>query len=330
MSVAASAVLLATLLVPVASTAADRVRAPAAPAPPAATPSIPATPAPVAQAPTPAQQAPTAAAGATPTQLRWSEPEIHFAKARCQALLYNTNAVYTALPPIREGVCGAPAPIALKSLGAKPAVTFEPPITVTCELAAELSVWIDREVQPAARELLKGAVVRMPTMSSYSCRNAYNRKSTHLSEHGKANAVDIGGFETEHGQLVTVLADWGPTAREIAEIAASAAKSAPSPSLPSPAPEAPAASMPSLAPPAVPAWPPAITVKPSLGFQPSKLGGKVTGPEIDPGQKSAFLRRIHDAACRMFGTTLGPEANADHRNHFHLDMAERKFKKICD
>ena len=30
------------------------------------------------------------------------------------------------------------------------------------------------------------------------------------------------------------------------------------------------------------------------------------------------------------GTTLGPEANEAHRNHFHVDMAERTIKKICD
>lgn len=48
------------------------------------------------------------------------------------------------------------------------------------------------------------------------------------------------------------------------------------------------------------------------------------------GQRSRFLREAHAAACRIFGTTLGPEANEMHRNHFHVDMAERKIKKICD
>jgi hypothetical protein len=43
-----------------------------------------------------------------------------------------------------------------------------------------------------------------------------------------------------------------------------------------------------------------------------------------------FLHEAHAAACKIFGTTLGPEANEDHRNHFHVDMAERKYKKICD
>jgi hypothetical protein len=44
----------------------------------------------------------------------------------------------------------------------------------------------------------------------------------------------------------------------------------------------------------------------------------------------AFLHDAHEAACGIFGTTLGPEANDAHRNHFHVDMAERKVKKICD
>jgi hypothetical protein len=46
--------------------------------------------------------------------------------------------------------------------------------------------------------------------------------------------------------------------------------------------------------------------------------------------KAKFLRAAHAAACRIFGTTLGPEANDAHLNHFHVDMAKRKYKKICD
>ena len=48
------------------------------------------------------------------------------------------------------------------------------------------------------------------------------------------------------------------------------------------------------------------------------------------GPRARFLHEAHAAACRIFGTTLGPEANEEHRNHFHVDMAERKYKKICD
>ena len=34
---------------------------------------------------------------------------------------------------------------------------------------------------------------------------------------------------------------------------------------------------------------------------------------------SAFLRAVHQRACRYFRGALGPEFNAAHRNHFHLD-----------
>lgn len=35
----------------------------------------------------------------------------------------------------------------------------------------------------------------------------------------------------------------------------------------------------------------------------------------------AFLRRLHQSACKRFGTVLGPDYNAAHANHFHFDMA---------
>src|SRR5690606_34647852 len=75
------------------------------------------------------------------------------------------------------------------------------------------------------------------------------------------------------------------------------------------------------------------------GPQEEAIGGgrkkSVTGvkPHADAQphpETKAFLHEAHAAACRIFGTTLGPETNADHYNHFHVDMAPRKYKKICD
>lgn len=40
------------------------------------------------------------------------------------------------------------------------------------------------------------------------------------------------------------------------------------------------------------------------------------GTETKPG---AFLKSIHAAACRRFTTVLGPEADADHKSHIHVD-----------
>ncbi len=39
--------------------------------------------------------------------------------------------------------------------------------------------------------------------------------------------------------------------------------------------------------------------------------------------RAAFLRQVRDGACRLFATTLSPDYNAAHRDHFHLDQASR-------
>lgn len=41
------------------------------------------------------------------------------------------------------------------------------------------------------------------------------------------------------------------------------------------------------------------------------------------GEKAAFLREVHDGACGLFSTVLGPDYNAAHRDHLHMDQAER-------
>ena len=42
-----------------------------------------------------------------------------------------------------------------------------------------------------------------------------------------------------------------------------------------------------------------------------------TGPE------AAFLREVRDGACRLFPTVLSPDYNEAHRDHLHLDVADR-------
>ncbi len=41
------------------------------------------------------------------------------------------------------------------------------------------------------------------------------------------------------------------------------------------------------------------------------------------GPEAAFLRDVRDGACDLFATVLSPDYNAAHRDHLHLDQAER-------
>ena len=47
------------------------------------------------------------------------------------------------------------------------------------------------------------------------------------------------------------------------------------------------------------------------------------------GSHSGLLRTLHDSACGIFGTVLGPAANAAHRDHFHFDTARYRSGSYC-
>lgn len=49
----------------------------------------------------------------------------------------------------------------------------------------------------------------------------------------------------------------------------------------------------------------------------------VIGDWDDADERSAFLREVRDGACKLFATTLSPDYNAAHRDHLHLDQANR-------
>lgn len=298
---------------------------------------------------------------AVPTQ--WSQEELEAARARCAGLLNGLEVVAVPEAPLREGAhCGNAAPMKLVSIGRGPnEVTFSPPPLVTCELIAGLAKWLQQDVQGLARKHLGASVTRIEAMSSYSCRNAYGRPGNRLSEHGRVNALDIAAFVTAKNQMVSIETDWGVTAREIASRHKRDDEAQPQPVIqnatnvtprrvvpqikpvqPEPIPTAEASILPSL-----PGISLHFSTQPSaLGFdQPSRLGGPKTRnapvavippPPPPPGTTSTagrtqFLRNVHRAGCKIFGTVLGPEANKTHSNHFHVDMAERiQNTKVCE
>ena len=296
----------------------------------------------------------------------WKKEDVDLARAQCAAVLAKIAAVTTPVDPLKDGECGAVAPVELSSIGTAPKVAIHPPAIVTCDMVVALDKWLKTDVQPAARSLLGAPINRIDVMSSYSCRMAYGRKRNKLSEHGRANALDIRALTTERGETVEILADWGMTERDIkaqiaaakaeeqrkevaakrdaeireAERAAAAAKSESAKTATAPkestigayaAPHllrgaiidqnsnvAGGASVPSLA------------VAPR-----SRLGGPKEPPALshtaNPDKpKERFLRRIHASACQTFATSLGPESNDSHRNHFHVDLAERGSGKFCE
>lgn len=199
--------------------------------------------------------------GPPPPPEKWTDAEVEAGRADCDRRLAGLKILYEKLDPFREGACGLPAPIRLRAFESDklPSVEIEPPLIVSCKLAAALNRWVNNVVQPHAKTRLDAAVVRLSNASSYVCRSRYHDPSERMSQHAYANALDVGEFITAKGEIITVLDHWN------------------------------------------------------------------AGDET-----AAFLHEIHDGACEIFGTTLGPEANEAHKNHFHLDMTERRYHGLCD
>jgi hypothetical protein len=172
-------------------------------------------------------------------------------------------------------------------------------------------------VQPEAKARFGSPVVTLHDAASYSCRNRNGAAVGLLSEHALANAFDVSEFVFESGLRITVAEAWPkvvspplpapkpPEKDAKSETAATSPTSKPSGSNSSEVTkaEAPAAE-PHPAPPPV-----------------------AEEPKHDP--TSSFVRKVHDDACKTFGTILGPDADAAHKTHFHLDMKERRHSSFC-
>jgi hypothetical protein len=272
----------------------------------------------------------------------WTDEEVAKAKADCTKMLADLTLDYEPLPPIKEGRCGTPAPILVRSIGADPAVKIEPPATITCKLAVTLSKWLEAKVQPAAKVELDAPVVEIRNASSYVCRNRYGGANTLISEHALANALDVGEFVLASGARVTVLDTWPHVTTDQARAAklnvvpvkqttdhAEAKRLAPPPSagplsnpFVAPAPRPTVQTNPFVA--------PVSASRVALPMSPPEATPPPPPATAAPGPRAIFVKEMHGAACKMFGTVLGPEANEAHKDHFHLDMKPRRHSNFCE
>ena len=87
-------------------------------------------------------------------------------------------------------------------------IAFSQPATIRCEVADTLAEWIANSVQPHAKAIFGQNVVSFKILASYACRPRNNKRGTKLSEHGMANAIDIGAFTLADGREINVQNDW--------------------------------------------------------------------------------------------------------------------------
>lgn len=293
---------------------------------------------------------------AAPVPDEWPQEQIISALRDCIRLLGPIASEVEVTVPIKKGACGTAAPVRLRRIGREHPVVLSPPATMNCPMVVALHKWIEAQVQPEAKRTLGSPVVALENVSAYNCRQRNGSKSPKLSEHALANAIDIGRFRTADGQTVSVLNDWGPTARDqrTSALLPAAADKANSPErLPVAVRKENSSKAPSDdsgIPLPVRRSDPAEGrrakrepdgEKPGHGQGAGKTGtagqnpAAKRSPVADPAdavssKKMLFLKRVHERACGLFGTVLGPEANEAHRDHFHFDLAPRRRRAYCE
>jgi hypothetical protein len=270
--------------------------------------------------------------GELPT-VPWTEAEVSAAKAACTTELKDLTLDYEPLSPIKQGSCGAPAPILLKSIGNEPKVVIEPAATITCPVARALAAWLEKSVQPEAKARFGSPVTLLRSAAAYSCRNRNGASVGLLSEHALANAFDVSEFVFASGQRITVGDDWPKVLKpEATAVAKSEQKETDAPESKSESSGSESKSKSGDASKSSVSKPKdsntsEVTKAEAPAEKPPSPPPVAEEPKPDP--TSVFLHKVHDGACQAFGTVLGPDADAAHKSHFHLDMKERKRKSFC-
>jgi hypothetical protein len=141
------------------------------------------------------------------------------APSECQLQLAKI-ALFKPLPVlVGPGECGAVDAVLLQSVilpdDAKVAVT--PPATLRCAMAEEVARWLRDDVAPAALQL--GAALRgLENYDSYECRGRNRVRGATLSEHGRANALDVRALRLADGATIAltdvkIAKDWRESLR---------------------------------------------------------------------------------------------------------------------
>ena len=138
------------------------------------------------------------AAAQTPTLAETPQP------SACRLRLTAERATAPSLPPITgPGECEASDVVRLEHVVLLDAsrVAVTPPAILRCTMAEAIVDWVRQEAAPRALEL-GSSLKAVENFTSFDCRGRNGVVGAKLSEHGKANALDIHALRLANGKVV--------------------------------------------------------------------------------------------------------------------------------
>jgi hypothetical protein len=124
----------------------------------------------------------------------------------CRLALTDAIAIAPSIPDIRgANGCGGEDLVRLEAivLPDKRQVPVKPAAILRCPMATALADWIRNDIAPLAASL-GSTVSNLDNFNSYECRGRNRIVGAILSEHGRANAVDVRAFKLANGRSISL------------------------------------------------------------------------------------------------------------------------------
>jgi hypothetical protein len=124
----------------------------------------------------------------------------------CRLALTDTIAIAPSVPPITgPGGCGGDDLVRLEAIVLPDArrITVKPAAILRCKMATAIANWVREDTAPLMAAL-GSEMVELDNFDSFECRGRNRIKGAKLSEHGKANALDVRGFRLADGTMLSL------------------------------------------------------------------------------------------------------------------------------
>ncbi len=125
----------------------------------------------------------------------------------CRLALTEEIAIAPSIPDIHgPGDCGGEDIVRLEAvvLPDKHRVSVKPAAILRCPMASAIAAWIRTDVAPLAASL--GSVISdLDNFDSFECRGRNRMVGGRLSEHGRANAIDIRALKLASGRSISLV-----------------------------------------------------------------------------------------------------------------------------
>jgi len=124
----------------------------------------------------------------------------------CRQALTEEIAIAPSIPDIHgTGGCGGEDLVRLEAivLQDKRRVSVKPAAILRCSMASAIANWIRSDIAPLAQNL-GSAISDLDNFDSFECRGRNRVAGAQLSEHGRANALDVRAFRLADGRSISL------------------------------------------------------------------------------------------------------------------------------